>query len=239
LIKPYNSNTSKKNEVRAMFNSIAPKYDLLNHLLSMGIDVIWRKRVIRELKKYKPSIVLDMATGTGDLAIMAAHSGIPQVVGIDLSSEMVAVGNAKILKKELDQKIELKVGDAEKIQQVDNMFDAAMVAFGVRNFEDLEKGLLEMNRVLQPGAPLLVLEFSKARRFPIKQLYAFYSFTFLPFIGKMISKDARAYNYLPESIKAFPSGGDFLSIMKQCNYDDRRQIPLTSGIATIYIGHKR
>ena len=239
MVTPYHNDNDKKNEVRAMFNSIARSYDFLNHFLSFGIDILWRKRVIRELKKYAPNLVLDVATGTGDLAIMAAHKMPAKMIGVDLSAEMIAVGNQKIRNKLLTEVITLEVGDAEKINYTDQTFDAAMVAFGVRNFENLEKGLLEINRVLKQDQPLLVLEFSKPRHFPIKELYHFYSFHLLPVIGRMVSKDARAYTYLPESIKAFPSGDAFIQVMENCNFTNCRQIALSARIATIYIGHKK
>lgn len=239
LVTPYQNDNDKKNEVRAMFNSIARSYDFLNHFLSLGIDVLWRKRVIRELKKYEPKLVLDIATGTGDLAIMAAHKISAKIIGVDLSPEMIAVGNEKIERKSLTEVITLEVGDAEKITYADHTFDAAMVAFGVRNFEDLEKGLLEINRVLKSDQPLLVLEFSKPRHFPVKQFYHFYSFYLLPFIGRMVSKDPRAYTYLPESIRVFPSGDEFIDVMEKCNYYNCRQISLSARIATIYIGHRK
>lgn len=221
-----------------MFNNIARSYDFLNHFLSLGIDISWRKRVIKELLKYQPNRVLDMATGTGDLAIMAVKKGIKQVVGIDLSDQMIAVGQQKMEQRALNASIQMLVGDAEKIAFADNHFDAAMVAFGVRNFEDLPKGLSEIARVLKSDQPLLVLEFSKPVAFPVKQFYHFYSFHLLPFIGKLVSQDDRAYRYLPESIRAFPSGDDFLEIMRSCGFKNTRRISLSFGIASIYIGEK-
>lgn len=239
MLKPHPIQSDKKNEVRAMFNNIARSYDFLNHFLSFGIDVLWRKRLIREITKYKPSVLLDMATGTADLAIMGLRTGAQRIVGIDLASEMIAMGEKKIIKKGLSDKIELLIGDAEQINFDSHTFDAAMVAFGVRNFENLEKGLTEMGRVLKNNQPLMVLEFSKPRVFPIKQLYHFYSFTILPLIGKLISKDKNAYQYLPESIKAFPHGESFIRIFEKCGFVNCKFIPLSFGIATIYIGHKQ
>jgi demethylmenaquinone methyltransferase / 2-methoxy-6-polyprenyl-1,4-benzoquinol methylase len=240
LVTPYHNQNDKKNEVRAMFNNIAPRYDFLNHFLSMGIDILWRKRLIRELKKYAPEYILDMATGTGDLALMAAKV-LPsaRVLGSDLSSEMIAVGVQKTRRQKFEKQVIFEVGDAENIQHPDHTFDAAMVAFGVRNFEDLPKGLREINRVLKPGQPLLVLEFSQPTSFPMKQLYHFYSFRLLPLIGRMVSKDPRAYTYLPESIRVFPSGEAFIDVMKGCGFTQCRQIPLSARIATIYIGHRK
>jgi demethylmenaquinone methyltransferase/2-methoxy-6-polyprenyl-1,4-benzoquinol methylase len=238
LIKPYNNDTSKKDEVRAMFNSIARNYDFLNHFLSFGIDVLWRKRLIRELKKYKPLKILDIATGTADLAIMASKINDAEIVGVDLSSGMIEVGKEKVDRKNLNQKIQLLVGDAESLDLKLNSFDAAMVAFGVRNFEDLDKGLTEIAAVLKDESPLFVLEFSKPQLFLFKQLYHFYSFKILPLIGKVISKDSSAYIYLPASINEFHSGKDFIQVMERCGFSDCRMIPLSLRIATIYIGHK-
>lgn len=238
MVQPYNKSKDKKSEVRAMFNNIAFSYDFLNHLLSFGIDVFWRKRLINELLKYKPVNVLDMATGTADLAIMARKKGIEKLTGIDLSEKMIDVGNDKIQKYKLAGSILLEVGDAENINRTSDAFDAAMVSFGVRNFSNLKAGLNELNRVLTIGSPLFILEFSKPKVFPVKQLYRFYSFKLLPFIGRMISTDPRAYLYLPESIQAFPSGNDFINVLEECNYNKVRQIRLSFGIATIYIAHK-
>lgn len=221
-----------------MFNSIARNYDFLNHFLSFGIDVLWRKRLIRELKKYKPSKILDIATGTADLAIMASKIKDAEIVGVDLSSGMIEVGKEKVDRKNLNQKIQLLVGDAESLDLKQNSFDAAMVAFGVRNFEDLDKGLTEIAAVLKDKSPLLVLEFSKPQLFLFKQLYHFYSFKILPLIGKVISKDSSAYIYLPASINEFHSGKDFIQVMERCGFSDCRMIPLSLRIATIYIGHK-
>jgi demethylmenaquinone methyltransferase / 2-methoxy-6-polyprenyl-1,4-benzoquinol methylase len=222
-----------------MFNSIARNYDFLNHFLSFGIDVLWRKRLIRELKKYKPSTILDIATGTADLAIMASKIEGTEIVGVDLSSGMIEVGKEKVELKNLNQKISLLVGDAESLELDLDSFDAAMVAFGVRNFEDLDKGLNEIAAVLKDDCPLLVLEFSKPQLFLFKQLYHFYSFKILPLIGKVISKDSSAYIYLPASINEFHSGKDFIAVMERCRFTNCRMIPLSLSIATIYIGHKK
>jgi len=222
-----------------MFNSIARTYDFLNHFLTFGIDILWRKKLIKELLKYKPQYVLDVATGTADVAIMAAKFGVDRIVGVDLSPEMVAVGNKKILNKRLESKILLSVGDAEKINFNTNSFDAVMVSFGVRNFENVESGLLEMNRVLKSGQPLLILEFSQPKQFPFKQFFHFYSNKFLPFIGKLVSKDNRAYSYLPESIDDFPSGNEFVKQLEACQFVNCYRIPLSFERATIYVGHKQ
>jgi demethylmenaquinone methyltransferase / 2-methoxy-6-polyprenyl-1,4-benzoquinol methylase len=230
---------SKKTKIRAMFNSIARRYDFLNHLLSLGIDVIWRKRLIKELKKYNPQNVIDIATGTADLAIMAAKKGVPSVIGIDLSSNMLNIGSDKIKKEKLQNFIELQIGDAEELNFKDCTFDAAIVAFGIRNFENLEKGLSEISRVLKYGSPLLILEFSKPIVFPVKQIYWFYSKVFLPFLGRVISKDKSAYNYLPESIANFPFGKALINILENCGYDNCYFKPLTFQIATLYIGIRK
>ena len=228
----------KKNTVRSMFNEIATSYDFLNHLLSGGVDIIWRKKLIRLVKKYQPEAVLDMATGTADLAIEAARATDAKITGIDLSNNMVRVGRSKVEKKELADRISLHVGDAENIIYDAETFDLAMISFGVRNFENLEVGLQELGRVLQVGKPLIVLEFSKPEKYLVKKLYNCYSYNLLPYLGKKISKDDFAYRYLPESIAQFPSGNEFLEIMGNCGFTDCKQIKLSQGIASIYIGHK-
>jgi demethylmenaquinone methyltransferase/2-methoxy-6-polyprenyl-1,4-benzoquinol methylase len=239
LVNPYHTASGKKSEVRAMFNTIARNYDFLNHFLSFGIDVLWRKRLISELKRTNPLHVIDIATGTADLAIMAVRSGVPKVTGIDLSEGMIAKGIEKINKFSLHDKIDLIIGDAEALPFRDNSFDAAMVAFGIRNFEDLPKGLSDINRVLKTGGNIFILEFSQPEKSPIKQLYHFYSFRVLPFIGRFISKDARAYTYLPESISEFPYGEKLVGVLEQSGFSSCRFIPLSFQIATIYIATKR
>ena len=239
MVNPYkNLDKGKKDQVALMFNNIARKYDFLNHFLSMGIDKLWRKRAIKLLKPLQPKRVLDIATGTGDFALASLKLNPDKVVGIDISTEMLAVGREKIAKRNLEDKIELFEGDSENIQFEDNSFDAITVAFGVRNFENLEKGLKEMNRVVRPGGKVVVLEFSKPKRFPVKQFYNFYFFRILPLWGRMVSKDASAYTYLPESVDAFPDGEDFLRIYKDCGFTEATQIKLSFGIASIYIGAK-
>jgi demethylmenaquinone methyltransferase/2-methoxy-6-polyprenyl-1,4-benzoquinol methylase len=239
LVNPYNTDSGKKNEVRAMFNSIARNYDFLNHFLSFGIDKRWRKRLVKELKKTTPFHIIDIATGTADLAIMAVKNGIPKVTGIDLSEKMIEIGNNKISKLSLQDKISLSTGDAESLLFEEGAFDAAMVSFGIRNFEELEKGLSDIQRVIKPGGAIFILEFSQPERFPFKQLYRFYSFTVLPFFGKLISNDSRAYNYLPESIREFPYGSKMVEILEGCGFVQCRYIPLTFQVATIYIGVKK
>lgn len=228
----------KKNRVRSMFNEIATSYDFLNHLLSGGVDIIWRKKLIRLVKKYQPEAVLDMATGTADLAIEAAKVTDAKITGIDLSNNMVRVGRLKVNKKGLSERISLHVGDAENIIYDNDTFDLSMISFGVRNFENLDVGLKELGRVLKTGKPLIILEFSKPEKYLVKKLYRCYSHNLLPYLGRKISKDDFAYRYLPESIDQFPSGQEFLNIMQQCGFSGCRQVKLSQGIASIYIGHK-
>ncbi len=228
----------KKQQVRTMFNNIAHRYDFLNHFLSAGIDYSWRRKAVKILGKNNPQIILDVATGTGDLAIEAVKLNPEKIVGVDIAEDMVKIGIEKIKKKNLDNVIDLQVGDSEELHFEDNFFDAAMVAFGVRNFENLEKGLFELNRVLKKDAMILVLEFSKPRKAPVKQLYNFYFNNILPGLGKMISGDSSAYTYLPESVGKFPAGDDFLKILQKTGFKDTKQRPLTFGIATIYTGIK-
>ncbi len=221
-----------------MFNSIAPRYDFLNHFLSAGIDYSWRKTAIKILKKNNPEIILDVATGTGDLAIEAMKLNPKKIIGVDIAEDMVTIGQKKVKNKKLDKIIDLQVGDSEDLHFEDNYFDAAMVAFGVRNFENLEKGLTEMNRVLKKGAMILVLEFSKPKKSPVKQVYNFYFKNILPGLGKMISGDSSAYTYLPESVGKFPAGEEFLKILQKTGFSQTKQKPLTFGVATIYTGQK-
>lgn len=234
-IKPYkDSDQSKKSQVALMFDNIALKYDFLNHFLSVGIDHLWRRRVISILKKYKPETILDIATGTGDLALAALRISPKKITGIDISEGMLAVGKQKILKKKLDKMIEFRIGDSENLEFEDNTFDAAMVAFGVRNFENLHNGLAEIARVIKPEAPFVVLEFSRPRAFPVKQLYNFYFKYILPAIGRFFSKDKAAYTYLPASVQAFPEGKDFLEALQKAGLKPLKEIRLTFGVATIY-----
>lgn len=240
-VTPYkNQRGTKKEEVEEMFDNIAHSYDFLNHFFSMGIDVLWRKKAIRLIKKTNPKVVLDMATGTGDFAVESARSipNIEKVIGLDISQGMLDVGIKKIEKKKLQHLVELKQANSENIPIDDNYFDAFTVGFGVRNYQNLEKGLKEMLRVLKPNGVGAILEFSKPKKFPMKQLFAFYFKYIMPTIGKIMSKDSRAYTYLPESVQAFPESQDFLDIMTKCGYKDVKQYPLTGGIASIYIGKK-
>lgn len=238
-ITPYkNSKSGKKEQIAEMFDNIAPKYDFLNHFLSFGIDKSWRKKVIKILKKYQPKTILDIATGTADLAIMASKLSPEKIIGIDISVQMLNEGWGKIIKKQLESTIELVQCDSENIIFEDNYFDAAMVAFGVRNFENLDKGLNEIYRVLKQGSPFVILEFSKPKQAGIKQLYTFYSKHILPTIGNTVSKDNSAYSYLPESINLFPEGSQFLKKLEKAGFGNLKQIKLTFGIASIYLGIK-
>lgn len=238
VVKPYNSDRSKKEEVAEMFNNISGRYDFLNHFLSLGIDHLWRARAVKELREINPKRILDIATGTGDFAIANLKLKPEEVVGIDISSGMLEVGKEKMKKKKVDHIVSMQLGDSEDLPFVDNYFDGLTVGFGVRNFENLEKGLAEMLRVIRPGGKAIILEFSKPKMFPIKQAFGFYSKYFIPFFGKRISKDEKAYAYLPESVAAFPEGKDFEDVLEKLNYKNIKSIPVSGGIATIYVGTK-
>ncbi|MBL4658453.1 MAG: bifunctional demethylmenaquinone methyltransferase/2-methoxy-6-polyprenyl-1,4-benzoquinol methylase UbiE [Flavobacteriales bacterium] len=221
-----------------MFNDIAGSYDFLNHLLSAGIDKSWRKRAIKFLKEQEPQQILDIATGTADLAIQALTLNPEKVTGVDIAEKMLEIGRKKITKKKLEGKIELLKGDACNLPFDDNSFDAVTVAFGVRNFENLAKGLGEMNRVMKGGGMCVILEFSNPKGFPMKQLYNLYFRSILPTIGKMVSKHSSAYTYLPETVKAFPDGSRFVEIMEDAGYEQVERHNLTLGVASIYTGIK-
>lgn len=236
---PYKEKTSsKKEQVAEMFNSISKRYDFLNHFLSLGIDILWRKKAIRQLRSIQPKLILDVATGTGDLAIEALKLKPERVIGVDISEGMLEVGRQKMKQLGHEEVIEMQLGDSEQLLFEDNKFDAVIVAFGVRNFQDLEKGLADMQRVLRPGGKLVVLEFSKPTNFPMKQLYGFYFNVILPVIGKLVSKDSAAYTYLPESVAEFPYGKMFTDTLDKLGFKDTQCIPLTFGISSIYTGVK-
>tara|TARA_B110000008_G_C16951572_1_gene556535 strand:+ start:930 stop:1658 length:729 start_codon:yes stop_codon:yes gene_type:complete len=238
-VKPYKeSSLSKKEQVATMFDNIAGNYDFLNHFLSLGIDIFWRKRLVRKLQKQKPQNILDVATGTADLAIAMMKIKPFNVVGIDISNGMLEVGRKKIKQQDLEKTIQLQQADSEDLPFKDATFDAVTVSFGARNFENLQKGLSEMARVLKPGGKIYILEFSKPTLFPFKQLYDFYFKFVLPLIGKLLSKDNAAYTYLPESVKAFPHGKELNSIIENCGYTNAKNHPLTMGIASIYTAQK-
>ncbi len=237
-IKPYDPKSDKKEQVADMFNNISKRYDLLNHLLSLNIDKGWRTKVVKMVAADEPSLVLDVATGTADLAIALAKGTGASITGADISEGMLEVGRGKVHKKGLDKKIVLELGDSENLPYADNTFDAITVAFGVRNFQNLQNGLRDMKRVLKPGGQLVVLEFSTPKRFPFKQLYWFYFKAVLPTVGKLISKDPRAYTYLPESVAAFPYGVAFEKELVDAGLKPVKTKPVTFGIATIYQARK-
>jgi demethylmenaquinone methyltransferase / 2-methoxy-6-polyprenyl-1,4-benzoquinol methylase len=238
-VVPYKAeNSGKKEQMAKMFNNISRRYDFLNHLLSMGIDRIWRKTAIRLLRPSNPKFILDVATGTGDFAIQAMKLNPQKITGIDISEGMLSIGRKKLDRLHLNDKIELLTGDSENLQFPADSFDAATVGFGVRNFEDLEKGLSEIRRVLKPGAMLVVLEFSRPGKFPMRQLYNFYFKNILPGLGRLISNDKSAYTYLPESVAAFPDGTDFENILKKVGFKETSCKSLTFGISSIYTARK-
>jgi demethylmenaquinone methyltransferase/2-methoxy-6-polyprenyl-1,4-benzoquinol methylase len=239
VVKPYDSGQSKKEEVAQMFNNISANYDFLNHFLSLGIDHLWRKRAVKQLQKQQPKVLLDLATGTGDFAIACLKLKPEKIIGMDISSGMLEVGKQKMKKRAFDNIIDMQLGDSENMPFEDHTFDAITVGFGVRNYENLEKGLGEMLRVLKPGGQAVILEFSKPKAFPVKQLFGFYSKVLIPLFGKYISKDERAYTYLPESVAAFPEGAAFVAVLEKVGYQTSEPIRLSGGIASIYIGTKK
>lgn len=238
VVKPYDSGKSKKEEVAQMFNNISANYDFLNHFLSLGIDHLWRKKAVKQLQKQQPKVILDLATGTGDFAIACLALNPEKIIGMDISSGMLEVGKQKMKKRAFDNIIDMQLGDSENMPFEAATFDAITVGFGVRNYENLEKGLGEMLRVLKPGGQAVILEFSKPKAFPVKQLFGFYSKILIPLFGKYISKDERAYTYLPESVAAFPEGTDMMNVLQKVGYHAHKQIRLSGGIASIYIGQK-
>ena len=240
VVKPYKSSKdSKKKQVEEMFDNISSNYDFLNHFLSFGIDNIWRKKTIKVVAEDNPKLILDIATGTGDLAFAAQKAINPnKIIGLDLSNGMLNIGRTKIEKRKLKDKLEFIQGDSENLPFADQYFDAVMVSFGVRNFENLNKGISEIFRVLKKNGKIVVLEFSKPKKFPIKQTYFIYSKYFLPLFGSLISKDKSAYHYLPESVEAFPEGADFLEKLREIGFLNLKLKKLSGGIATIYSGKK-
>ena len=235
-VTPYNTaDEGKKEQVERMFDKIAPRYDLLNRVLSLGIDVWWRKRAIRYLQPERPRTILDVATGTADVALLLAKILRPErIIGIDIATQMLAIGRDKVRAAGLEQLITLETGDSERLRFADGEFDAVTVAFGVRNYEHLEKGLAEMRRVLRPGGRVVILEFSRPHVFPFKQLYNGYFKYVLPGIGRLTSRDVRAYTYLFESVQAFPEGNDFLTILTKTGFQSAKCERLTLGICSIY-----
>jgi len=221
-----------------MFDNIAPRYDFLNHFLSAGIDIRWRRKAIKKLAPYSPKVIMDIATGTGDFAIEALKLNPERVIGLDISAGMLEVGRKKIARKKASDTIEMVLGDSENLQFEDESIDAITVGFGVRNFENLEKGMSEILRVLRPGGAAAILEPSIPRRFPMKQLFFLYFRGILPLIGRLVSKDRRAYTYLPESVKAFPNGKEFTAICKKVGFSKAEYKPLSLGICSMYLLEK-
>ncbi|MEM9856259.1 MAG: bifunctional demethylmenaquinone methyltransferase/2-methoxy-6-polyprenyl-1,4-benzoquinol methylase UbiE [Bacteroidota bacterium] len=238
-VLPYKEKRAdKKEQVAEMFNNISKKYDFLNHFLSLGIDIRWRKKAVKLLKKDNPKHILDIATGTADFAIESLALNPDKVTGVDISEGMLEVGREKLKKKGVDHIVQLELGDSEKLMFKDNNFDAVIVSFGVRNFANLELGLADMFRVLKPGGKTVIVEFSKPSKFPFKHIYNFYFKAILPKIGKVVSKDQSAYTYLPESVQVFPDGAEFLEVLKRVGFKNTKCIPLTFGVSSIYVGEK-
>lgn len=239
-ITPYkDSSLGKKEQVTQMFDTISGNYDDLNRVISLGIDVKWRKKVVALVAEKNPENILDIATGTGDLAILMTKTSAKKIVGLDLSVGMLEVGKKKIASQNLSDKIEMVVGDSENIPFPDNYFDAITVSFGIRNFETLEKGLAEIYRVLKPGGIFVILETSVPTKFPFKQGYSFYTKMILPLIGKIFSKDKNAYGYLSTSAANFPFGEKLNNILRKVSFIDCVALPQTFGVATIYTATKK
>ena len=239
-VTPYkDSELGKKEQVAQMFDTISGNYDDLNRVISFGIDVKWRKKVLKLVADTHPESILDIATGTGDLALLMTQTNATKIIGLDISAGMLEVGRKKISEKKLDAKIEMVLGDSEKIPYDDASFDAITVAFGVRNFETLEKGLAEILRVLKPGGIFVILETSVPERFPYKQGYTFYSKNILPLIGKLFSKDNSAYQYLSDSASVFPYGEALNNILRKIGFIEVKASPQTFGVATIYSASKK
>lgn len=238
-VLPYKEDeAAKKQQIARMFNSISPRYDLLNHLLSAGVDIYWRKKAISKLKSSRPKVILDVATGTGDFAVEALSLEPEKIIGVDISEGMLDIARQKIAAKGLSDRISLMRGDSENLPFAENMFDAVIVAFGVRNFENLEKGMTDMLRVLKPGGRAVILEFSKPDRFPFSQFYGLYFKYIVPVVGRWVSRDRSAYNYLPESVHAFPRGKAFTNILTGIGFKSASYQRLTFGICSIYTGTK-
>jgi demethylmenaquinone methyltransferase/2-methoxy-6-polyprenyl-1,4-benzoquinol methylase len=239
-ITPYkDSSLGKKEQVAQMFDNISGNYDNLNRVISFGIDVKWRKKVLKIVSDTNPKIILDIATGTGDLAILMTQTNAEKIIGLDISAGMLEVGKKKVEEKKLSHIIDLVLGDSEKIPFEDNYFDAITVGFGVRNFENLEKGFAEILRVLKPNGVFVILETSVPEKTPYKQGYSFYSKNILPIIGKLFSKDNSAYGYLSESAAAFPYGEALNNILRKIGFIDVVAMPQTFGVATIYSASKK
>ena len=237
-VTPYHTQEEKKEQVAQMFNNIAGRYDFLNSFLSLGIHKGWRKKCVNALAKKNPEIILDVATGTADFAIACAKLKPKKIIGVDISEGMMSVGRNKIKALGLSDLIQLESGNAETVSYPDNSFDAIVVGFGVRNFQDLEKGLINLHRILKPGGEIIILEFSYPKNLLIKFGYTLYFSYITPFIGRIFSSDKRAYSYLTESVKAFPHNEDFVKVMQNCAYKQCRYTALTFGVAAMYVGEK-
>lgn len=238
-VTPYKDSTrSKKEQITQMFDNVSNKYDFLNRILTFGIDIKWRKKVVAIVGNKKPETILDIATGTGDFVIMLSKLKPKKIIGLDISKGMLDIGIKKIKNKKLDGLIDMVLGDSEKLPFEDNSFDAVTVGFGVRNFENLNKGLQEIHRVLNADGIFVVLETSQPEKFPFRQFYNFYSKFIIPSIGKFFSKDKNAYTYLPKSAANFPYGDEFNNILKKNGFNNASNQPLTFGVASIYTATK-
>lgn len=238
-VKPYDNDAAKAGQVREMFNSIAPAYDVMNRMMTLGIDTIWRRKAVDMVGKYNPRRVLDVATGTGDLAFLIDKRLRPeQLLGIDLSEGMLAIAREKALQKGVADRLSFAVEDCLSLSLPDNSYDAITVAYGVRNFENLKQGFAEMYRVLAPGGVLCVIELSTPEHFPMRQLYKFYTYTIIPLVGRIVSRDKQAYSYLPRSVAAVAQGEEMLDIFRSVGFKNCRLRRLTFGACTIYMGEK-
>ena len=238
-VKPYDNDAAKTGQVREMFNSIAPAYDVMNRMMTLGIDTIWRRKAVDMVGKYNPRRVLDVATGTGDLAFLIDKRLRPeQLLGIDLSEGMLAIAREKALQKGVADRLSFAVEDCLSLSLPDNSYDAITVAYGVRNFENLKQGFAEMYRVLAPGGVLCVIELSTPEHFPMRQLYKFYTYTIIPLVGRIVSRDKQAYSYLPRSVAAVAQGEEMLDIFRSVGFKNCRLRRLTFGACTIYTGEK-
>lgn len=238
-VKPYDQDAAKTGQVREMFNSIAPAYDVMNRMMTMGIDTIWRRKAVDMLRNYKPRRILDVATGTGDLAFLIDQRLKPDtLLGIDLSEGMLSVAREKAAERGVADRVSFAIEDCLSLSLPDNSYDAITVAYGVRNFENLKQGFAEMYRVLSPGGVLCVIELSTPEHFPFRQLYKFYTYTIIPLVGRIISRDKQAYSYLPRSVAAVAQGEEMLDIFRSVGFKNCRLRRLTFGACTIYMGEK-
>ncbi len=239
-INPYKEKQAPKTEqIAEMFDNISGKYDFFNHFFSLGIDKIWRNKVRNIVKNIPHSQILDVATGTGDLAIALSKLEGTNIIGVDIADKMLDVGRQKVLKKKLEGRVDLRNGDSLNLPFDDNQFDAVTVAFGVRNFENIGQGLSEISRVLKENGKIIVLEFSNPKKFPVKQLFKFYSRKLMPSVGKLMSKDSRAYSYLPESVQAFPTEDKFAKIIEENGFTNATYENVSGGIAAIHVATKK